>query len=378
MLALIIGLVVVPLLTPGWDTSRRPDYIVLLRSDQAEVLARFQKLKDRLIDLGYQVRIQENDAATDQILYGAESCVDAVEDISGQLRPLLDLNGIEIQRFGTYEDAYRRRNIVIQIWDAARFTDSGYVSTPTGEAIEMVYVPAGDFEMGADDGQADERPIHSVALDGNWIARTEVTNRHYAAFLNQVGNQSEGGVSWLDIDDAECLIEQVEGRYQPKNGYDAHPVVEVTWHGAAAYCQWLGLDLPTEAEWEYAARGPSGNIYPWGDNRPSCGLAQSEACPGGIAPVGSAPAGASWRGALDMAGNAWEWVADWYNAGAYEDSAVQNPSGPTSGDDRGLRGGSAKDSELNLRSSQRFYTNPASADAFIGFRCINRAAGPGG
>jgi serine/threonine-protein kinase len=231
----------------------------------------------------------------------------------------------------------------------------------------MVYVPGGEFEMGSAEDGDDEKPVHTVALSDFWIDQTEVTNAQYAAFLSEQGNQTEGGVTWLALGDADCLIEQVDSKYQPKRGYDDHPVIEVSWHGAAAYCKWAGGRLPTEAEWEYAARGPDGRIYPWGDDAPTCERAQFGECSGRTVAVGSLPSGASWCGALDLAGNVWEWVADWY--GDYPSERQVNPTGPPFGEARALRGGSWHDVPLVMRGANRYLYWP-DALLYVGFRCV--------
>jgi len=266
--------------------------------------------------------------------------------------------------------------------------------TPTTRLREKdgmveVYVPAGEFEMGSSDEEVDyalqlcneyyedcerswledEQPVHDVTLDAFWIDRTEATNAQYAAFLNDQGNQTEGGVTWLDIEDEDCLIEQSGGEFQPKSGYADYPVIEVSWYGAATYCEWAGARLLTEAEWEYAARGPEGYIYPWGNEDPTCDLAQYWGCSERTAPVGSFPDGASWCGALDMAGNVWEWVADWYDSEHYERSSSSNPTGPSSGENGVLRGGSWDHYPGNLRSANRYGLDPGVTNDITGFRC---------
>jgi formylglycine-generating enzyme required for sulfatase activity len=188
---------------------------------------------------------------------------------------------------------------------------------PADDAV-MVYVPAGEFQMGSMDGYNDEQPAHTVSLDGFWIDKHEVTNAQFAAFLNKEGNQEEGGATWLDLDSEYCLIEQSGGEFRPKPGYADHPVIEVSWYGAKAYAEWVGGRLPSEAEWEYAARGPEGHTYPWGDDEPTCDLGQYYGCSGNTVPVGSFPDGTSWCGALDMAGNVWEWTRSLYKDYPYD------------------------------------------------------------
>ena len=235
------------------------------------------------------------------------------------------------------------------------------------DGMVMVYVPAGEFEMGSTEGDSDEQPVHTVALDGFWMDQTGVTNAQFAAFLNERGNQTEGSATWLELEDEDCLIERVSGEFRSRNGYVEHPVIEVSWYGAAAYCEWVGGRLPTEAEWEYAARGPDGHIYPWGNDAPTCERAHFGECSGRTVPVGSLPAGASWCNALDMAGNVWEWVADWY--GEYASGRQVNPTGPSSGAYRVLRGGSWDIVPNLVRGANRGRLLPDATNNDGGFRC---------
>jgi formylglycine-generating enzyme required for sulfatase activity len=273
----------------------------------------------------------------------------------------------------------------------------------------MVHVPAGEFTMGSTDEEVDaalalcneyygdcrrrrfedEQPAHAVALDGFWIDRTEVTNAQFAAFLNEEGNQEEGDVTWLDLESDRCLIERADGEFRPKGGYADHPVIEVSWYGAAAYCKWAGVQLPTEAQWEYAARGPEpalsgvegGRVFPWGDEVDGTRLNYCDAnCErdhadesfddgyARTAPVGSYPDGASWAGALDLAGNVWEWGADWY--GDYPSGRQENPSGPSTGDYRVVRGGGWNISWYSVRAADRGYARPDFRYYDLGFRCV--------
>jgi formylglycine-generating enzyme required for sulfatase activity len=231
----------------------------------------------------------------------------------------------------------------------------------------MVYVPCGTFEMGSlpDDSQFGP---HTVTLDGFWIDQTEVTNAQYAAFLNQQGNQVEEGWTWLEVQQLEAEIEQAGSVFQPKPGRADHPVIEVSWNGSHAYCQWVGGRLPTEAEWEYAARGPENYIYPWGNGDPTCNLSQLGGCGDTSVPVGSlSDEGASWIGARDMAGNVWEWVADWY--GKYPSEAQTNPTGPNAGERKVARGGSFMSAPDTLHTAYR-WTHPRMYSVpNVGFRC---------
>jgi serine/threonine-protein kinase len=235
---------------------------------------------------------------------------------------------------------------------------------PVDEMV-MVYVPAGEFPMGSLQGDDDERPVHNVTLDAFWIDRTEVTNAQYALCVDD---------GWCE---ASSYVDDTDD-----NG-DDHPVVGVSWHNANAYCEWVGGRLPTEAEWEYAARGPEGHIYPWGDTLGgrrlnycdvNCVLTadRDTAHDDGYAktaPVGSYPRGASWCGALDMAGNVWEWVADRYDAEYYDHSPAKNPSGPSSGKDRVIRGGSWEVGGGSVRCANRNRDYPTETSDVNGFRC---------
>ncbi len=211
------------------------------------------------------------------------------------------------------------------------------------DEMNMVYVPAGSFMMGSEGGGSDEKPVHEVLLDEFWIDQTEVTNSQYAELLSEAGNQEEGGVTWLYMGGSNDQIEEENGVFVARSEFAEHPVINVTWYGAKAYCEWVDGQLLSEAQWEYAARGPEGRTYPWGEETPTCDQAQFGDCNGQTVSVGSFADGASWNGALDMAGNAWEWVNDWYDSSYYANSPQNNPQGPDDGTSKVLRGGSWPD-----------------------------------
>ncbi len=219
------------------------------------------------------------------------------------------------------------------------------------DGAEMVYVPAGEFLMGSEDADAysDEAPENTVYLDAYWMYKYEVTNAQYRVCIEE--GACSGALSSY-----------------PENEY---PAVYITWYEASDYCEWAGGRLPTEAEWEKAARGEDGRTYPWGEASPNCSLVQYYDCSGDTIAVGSLADGASPYGALDMAGNVWEWVADWYDADYYQNSPSQNPTGPASGTYRVIRGGSWMNNEWNLRASFRARNYPGHSYSYYGFRCLS-------
>ena len=225
------------------------------------------------------------------------------------------------------------------------------------DGMVMVYVPAGEFIMGSPDGEGydQEHPQHRVYLDAYWIDRTEVSNAQYRQCVD--AGTCEVAPGWMrdDMND------------------DEQPVAGVTWYDAHIYCEWADARLPTEAEWEKAARGTDGRTYPWGNSEPDCTKAnywdKENGCLGIAAAVGSYPAGASPYGALNMAGNMWEWVADWYDKYYYGNSPARNPQGPDSGEERVLRGASFMPPSYMVRCAYRNKYNPTYMYGAVGFRC---------
>jgi formylglycine-generating enzyme required for sulfatase activity len=187
--------------------------------------------------------------------------------------------------------------------------------------------------------------------------------------LNERGNQIEKHTSWLDAGDEDVKILKHNGIWRPVKGYEDHPVVETSWYGARAYCDWVGRRLPSEAEWEKAARGVDQRIYPWGDEI-DCDKAQYANCSGSLLPVDSKPGGASSFGVLGLSGNIWEWTADWYADDYYENSPTDNPLGPDQGDTRVLKGGSWEYDWKHLRLANRRHNGPAVSMHDYGFRCV--------
>jgi eukaryotic-like serine/threonine-protein kinase len=249
------------------------------------------------------------------------------------------------------------------------------LSTPPVEAVAgdswqrsvdgmmMQYVPAGEFLMGSTDAdpnaESDEKPQRRITLDSYWIDRTEVTNGMYALCVKSGACNAP-----------EAWISRTRSHYYNDDLFSNYPVTRAKWEDARDYCQWVGGVLPTEAQWEKASRGVDGNIYPWGNDAPSCKLANFNRCSGDTSAVGSYPSGASPYGVLDMAGNVEEWVLDWYQADYYQSSPTQNPPGPTSGSSHILRGGSWITLPERVRTANReLHESISLADFIYGFRC---------
>lgn len=253
---------------------------------------------------------------------------------------------------------------------------------------DMVEIPAGRFKMGLSFKEVtrmlemctrvdktcsrwwfkDELPSRFVYLDRYWIDVYEVTNANYLEFVNATGHRPA-------LDDT-CTTDACrqgnlwEGKSFLKK-ISNQPVTQVNWYDAAAYCKWRSKRLPTEAEWEKAARGPAGNLYPWG-NKPPPGKATYRRKWRGVftmTDVGAYPNGASIYGVHDLAGNAWEWVADWYARNYYKKKINKNPKGPKTGKFKGVRGGSWVNYEDTLHSAFRRWSRPEVRFNDTGFRC---------
>ncbi len=222
------------------------------------------------------------------------------------------------------------------------------------DGMTLLYVHAGEFTMGSDNGERGEKPVHTVYLDAFWIDQTEVTNEMYAKCM-EVGQCDPPNTSSID--------------YISISSYAKHPVVYMDWKTANAYCSWVGRRLPTEAEWEKAARGTDERTYPWGEGIDCYKANYQNNCVGDTSPVGRYEGGKSPYGAHDMAGNAWELVNDWYGETYYQSSPSSNPSGPDSGKYRVRRGGSWNSFDYVARSAFHYANNPMLTDYSIGFRC---------
>jgi iron(II)-dependent oxidoreductase len=243
------------------------------------------------------------------------------------------------------------------------------LAAPAG--AEMVRIPAGSFTMGRDDGPADERPAHRLAMAAFEIDRGPVTNAAFARFLDAAGPTNARGEGLFDVDDPDARIHRRGTRWLADAGYEDHPVVEASWPGARDYCAWGGKRLPTEAEWEYAARGAAGHPYPWGAGAPDATRARFAAGWNATAPVDAHPAGASPFGVLAMAGNVWQWVSSAYRPYPYRaDDGREDPRDVSL--ERVTRGGGHDSRPEELTTTHRgkhVSRAPRAGHHNIGFRC---------
>ena len=233
-------------------------------------------------------------------------------------------------------------------------------STITGkDGMTLMYVPEGEFTMGSDTGFLPEKPAHTIYLDAFWIDQTEVTNEQYANCVSNGGCTPPSYVSSNSRDS-----------YYGNSQFNDYPVIHVNWNQAKAYCEWAGRRLPTEAEWEKAARGIDERTYPWGNTPPNENLLNFNNNIDDTTPVGNYPSGISPYGAYDMAGNVYEWVADWYAESYYEDSSTSNPLGPNLGQSRVIRGGLwGRVGYNNVHSAFRYHAGLSYFNSILGFRC---------
>ena len=257
----------------------------------------------------------------------------------------------------------------------------------------MLFIPAGWFIMGSDKGLLNEKPAHDVYLDSYGIDKYEVSATEFAVFLNEKGNPDGKyfthnkfstviGVS--DIDGLLTETEENPEEFMPRQGYEDFPANNVSWFGADQYCLWKEKRLPTEAEWEKAARGIDGFIYPWGDSIPDETKARynrewDESRFDVMVTVDSLPEGSSPFGALNMSGNVWEWINDWYRQNYCDFCSTvnsdipprNNPAGPPSGTFRVLRGGSwfEEDGVLRIKTPYRNWLEPDKRYLNTGYRC---------
>jgi len=275
--------------------------------------------------------------------------------------------------------------VTVQAKDSQGLTNS-YTAKIINRFKDMIFVPAGEFMMGSDSFEIDERPVHKVYLDDFWIDKYPVTNQKFAAFLNDYLSKypdNEPDIQrFIDLSAESSRIQRDVGKYIVIPGYENHPVVNVTWYGADAYCRFYNKRLPTEAEWEKTARGTSQRIYAWGDTVDSSRANywdSGDPFDNDTTPVGfyngqnyqgfKTSDSPSFFGAYDMGGNVREWVADWYLRNYYSQSPETNPPGPKTGSKRVVRGGGYLFRAEDLRVTLRYAMPPGRATSFVGFRC---------
>jgi iron(II)-dependent oxidoreductase len=239
-----------------------------------------------------------------------------------------------------------------------------------GSFTALVPIPAGAFTMGSASGPADERPEHRVELQAYSIERTPVTNRQFAEFLNATGSLTVNGRRLYDPDDGDARIHRKGNMWVADPGAEQYPTVEPSWFGAREYCRWAGRRLPTEAEWEKAARGTDARRYPWGNAAPD----RMRAHYGGgwqeFVSTGSLPAGASPYGVLDMSGNGWEWTSSAYRPYPY--TATDGRENAEADVERVTRGGGQDSSATQITTTYRgqgLSREPGGGHHNIGFRC---------
>ena len=244
----------------------------------------------------------------------------------------------------------------------------------------MIFIPEGSFTMGFkidndhDWGDMDEEPVHQVTLSSYWIDKYEVTSSNFTKFLNENKNEAH---RFIEITPS-VTVQFDDNVYQPRKGLENYPVNRVSWFGADAYCKWKEKRLPTEAEWEKAARGTDQRIFPWGNEFPDNSRVTfrrkfSEKGFQVMEPVEGMKNGISPFGVHQMAGNVWEWVSDWFDSSVYQDENRIDPKGPESGISKVLRGGNWYYKAYYMRTTYRFNERPEMFKVWQGFRCANRA-----
>ena len=248
----------------------------------------------------------------------------------------------------------------------------------TTDEMVMVFIPGDDYTIGSEYTdplvEDDEKPAHTVKLDAFWMDKTEVSNRMFVKFLNAGNYTQYNSVAILDSTQGGIYFEK--GEWQVKNRLEDYPAVYISWSGANSYCAWTGRRLPSEAEWEAAARGINDFLYPVGDEL-SCDTANYKTCGGFVLPVNVLQAGENPYGLTGMAGNVWEWNLDMYSPDYYKKSEDVNPFGPVSalnfhGANYGavIRGGCFEDKEGSLRAANRAFKDRTAFSEIIGFRCV--------
>ncbi len=290
-------------------------------------------------------------------------------DILGEYPVLLDQNnnylvGDSIEDISQNGNLMLKYSITSENQVKKEVTEANEVQNIKIDGMTQIHVPAGEFIMGSADGPPNTTPLHTVYLDEFWIDMTEISNSMYARCVKDEDGACEPPVPTSSV---------TRDSYYGNPAYANYPVIYVNWHDAQNYCNWAGRRLPTEAEWEKAARGTDDRIFPWGNQSGTCNVGNfyvDAYCTGDTAEIGSYPGGASIYGVLDMGGNVWEWTADWYDGSYYDYSPSRNPFGPAIGDGKSLRGGSWYTAFGYARVFPRIVENTTTRAKDEGFRCV--------
>lgn len=290
-----------------------------------------------------------------------------VPNYDDRFRDLVNFTLQQMKVDGTYDRLYEKwfgedEPYALEIWPG-----ESYLNINT---VPMLHIPAGEFIRGSNDGLANEAPQQNILLDEFYIDQYEVTNYLYAKCVME---------DICNLPKIQRAVSSVE--YFASPAFRNYPVIWVTWEDANNYCQFVGKRLPTEAEWEKAARGTDGRPYPWGEEEASAENKLTNFIGSGhidTLPVGSHPAGVSPYGVHDMAGNVREWVADWSQRDYYQTAPTENPTGPESGVTRVVRGGAWNDVLSELHTSRRKDFLPDTFDGGLGFRCASDSFPPEG
>ena len=242
----------------------------------------------------------------------------------------------------------------------------------TYDLEKTVLIPAGTFVMGSNSWSDSEQPSHTVFLEAYRIDKYEVTNEQYAFYLRLIEKLEDAeGNALVDLNDRDIQIGfTVNGLVVLDSTKSDHPMTEVSWYGAKAYCERIGGRLPTEAEWEKAARGENGQHFPWSNEPLDTSLLVDWSTEGPTAAVGVHEVDVSPYGVRDMGGNVAEWVWDWYDSNYYAASPGENPSGPETGTHRVVRGGATSPLPQDMRTTIRRRFFPRTTSGSIGFRCV--------
>ena len=297
----------------------------------------------------------------------------AVEEWNGI--KLLDNLHVGEYKLEAKADGYKTYSKSIHIKENQVYQENALMEKGEDIFMETVFVEGGTFNMGSNNGEIDEKPVHRVTVSDFYIGKYEVTHGEYIEFLNALGVSSDGSydrVEYIDMDDSDCAVGHNGSNFYFKGSSYANeeetPVIEVTWYGAQAYCQWKGVRLPTEAEWEYAARGGRrrrGYNYSGSKNLNEVGWYEGNSG-GKTHKVGTKRPNK--LGIYDMSGNVWEWCSDWYDKDYYSRSSSNNPKGPSNGSFKVLHGGSCISNDINCRVTNRYGQGFSYSEKSSGFR----------